>query len=122
MAEQEFNLSDNAIAIFTSRPEVIVRHSISDEELDILCSGSDSARSQVVSVAIGALAGSIPSAVPGFVRLFQGKPQDVVTLTQCAIAVGALVAICVVLYATKGQKTKSRSLLSKIRARGPSTH
>lgn len=121
MSEQQFNISDSNIAIVTGRPDMIVRHSISDEELDILCSASGTPRDQVVSIAAGALVGSGPAALPAMFGLWVGQAQTGAALLQCSVAIGAGVAIAVILYATKGQKSKAKVLLERIRKRVPPT-
>lgn len=119
MADQQFNVTDSQIAIFTSAPPMIVRHNISDEELDVLCEASNSTGSQVITTAIGAAIGAGPTAFPGLWSLFTGGAVPAATVVQALIFVGAGVAIGVAWWTTRGQVSRANGLRKKIRGRNP---
>lgn len=53
----------NAIPIQTGVPKVLIRHSISDEELTMLCEKSKDFSMDVFWVALGVIVGSLPTAI-----------------------------------------------------------
>lgn len=63
----------DAIPIHTSTPSMLVRHSISDEELSMLCEKSKDFVQELFWAALGVVVGSLPSAL---VTLFSLKKVD----------------------------------------------
>lgn len=97
MADEDFKFSDNgAPAIFTSQPEKIQRHNISDEELDMLCESKSDLAMEVMLVAIGAGIGTAATAVSSVIRYFSATEADLsfsdfmnIMIFFCALFVGA---------------------------------
>jgi hypothetical protein len=68
-----FSADDFFPQLATSYPSQIVRHNISDEELDMLCEQRRDHVREYLWVALGAMAGAFPAALGGLVRYFFGE-------------------------------------------------
>lgn len=58
--------------IVTSRPEHILRHDISDEELDLLCESRSDFVLEALLLAVGGFIGTVPTAISVMVIYFMG--------------------------------------------------
>ena len=53
--------STNAVPVVTSRPNHILRHDISDEELEMLCESKSDFATEFIWVGLGGMFGSLPT-------------------------------------------------------------
>ncbi|WP_312145253.1 hypothetical protein [Brevundimonas sp.] len=120
-------MTDNSVAINVvassgydierTGPRKIVRHDISDEELDQLCDGAASTLSTWLGVAAGGFFGSFPNAISAL-SSFSGNTalslSELSSLMICGVAASLWLALGLV----SGSRTsKSRKLRLAIRGR-----
>ncbi|WP_170566290.1 hypothetical protein [Ruegeria atlantica] len=106
--------------IQTSQPEVIQRHDISDEELDMLCQSRSDMALEILLVALGSAVGTLPVAIPTLYSAFAVKGPINLTagsLLQILIFFGSLTCLAAtgVVYARRAKS--SVSLRDSIRRR-----
>lgn len=104
--------------IVTTQPDHILRHSISDEELDMLCETRTHGAFELFLLACGAVIGSAPSAVAGILQYFSGtgelRFQDFVHIL---IFIGGFFFALGMNHVRKGRNLSSLDLRDKIRSR-----
>lgn len=122
MCSQVNILQDGAPPIVTTQPDRILRHSISDEELDMLCESRSDFVQEIALFAAGAVLGTAPSALTSMFMYFKNPSIVVLNLglsdfIQILIFWASLVlAICVgVIFYNKSNR--SASLREQIRNR-----
>lgn len=124
----KINLQQNPqhYTVEVSRPKKIVRHDISDEELDILCRGATGHRLEALWVSLGASISSAPSAVPALVKKWRGvkSGEDIipysipgVDLIHILIFVAGCVTAGYIFLVLGISDTSSEKLRLKIKAR-----
>lgn len=97
MAEIPKHSTTGEYHIATSQPDVILRHDISDEELDMLCQSRSDLAFELILVSAGTALGALPSALPTLYRgvVLGGKfvetGSDLIQLLIfcCSVSVGA---------------------------------
>jgi hypothetical protein len=114
--------TDAAPVIITTQPDHILRHSISDEELDMLCDSRTDMVLELLLISVGAILGTLPAAVHAIISYF-GAAQDApaeLGLTDFIQIIlfcsGVFVAVCIGIIFNKKSK-RSVSLRDQIRNR-----
>ena len=119
---QDFNAfgRDNSLPIHTSLPDKIQRHSISDEELDMLCEGKKDMILEFLWIAIGVFLGSCPSAIAAMIAYADEKNTIKMPIDDLAQLVlfwaGLLLSVALGIVAVK-RNTRAKSLQKQIRER-----
>ena len=114
--------SDGSPPIFTTQPERILRHSISDEELDMLCDSRTDLVLEILLISVGAALGTLPAAIPAMGSYFSATPDSpaVIGLTDfiqiLIFSVGVALTVAVGIIFKKKSK-RSVSLRDQIRSR-----
>lgn len=105
--------------ISTTMPDELLRHDISDEELDVLCDPSRDELWELKWAAFGAFLATVPSAVEGLYRYSSSanKEMSVLTLIQLAITLVALAIWLVLRFVVPQRTAKSIDKRDQIRAR-----
>lgn len=81
MANEGFKVSNaGQPAIFTSLPEKIQRHNISDEELDMLCESRTDFVLEIMLIAAGTAIGTVPSALSSIYYYFSTGKSDKIAM------------------------------------------
>lgn len=105
--------------IVTTQPDQILRHSISDEELDMLCDSRTDMVLELLLISVGAIIGTLPAAVPAMASYFLATPDsspnlDLTDFIQIILfCSGLLVAICIGIIFNK-KSNRSVSLRDQI--------
>lgn len=108
--------------IVTTQPDRILRHNISDEELDMLVTGkSDSAR-EIFLLASGGVLGAVTqglSTILKYYRTKEGEPNNLGTADFISVIVlFSCLVLAVALFAVSNARAKqTKSLVDRIRAR-----
>jgi len=114
-----FKTTDNP-PIYTSKPDKIQRHDISDEELEMLCDNKKDYVTEILLAAAGGTIGSAASAIAALVSYFRENSEgniEVIDLTQIVIFfVGLFVTLFVGVIAFSRYK-RAKSLQQRIRDR-----
>jgi hypothetical protein len=105
--------------IYTTRPDALKRHDISDEELDMLSDDQGRKASDVMIGAIGAAIGSVSGAVSYVNAYFKNiiTQLSVGDFIQTIIFACALACVVVILFITNGAALKRKTLKDEIRNR-----
>ncbi len=107
--------------IVTTQPDRILRHSISDEELDMLCEARSDLVLEILLIAIGAAIGALPQAISAMYRY--AKPAESATALTFVDFVSVLVFwACIAVAVGVGivfyrRTNHAESLRNKIRER-----
>lgn len=108
------------LSIFTTQPARILRHNISDEELDMLCEGRRDFVLEFLWIAIGTFVGSSPTALSALVDYFsetstQQIPLD--ELAQIVLFFVGLVSTITLGIVSFNRGRRAKSLQAQIRDR-----
>lgn len=110
----------NSVPVRTTQPDEILRHSISDEELDRLCEAKSDLVFEMLLIAVGTAIGSLTGAL-GAIAVYLDDPSQLSVsslgeMLLCSMAV----AITLVLVVVNRKRTdRSVSLRENIRSRTP---
>ena len=103
--------------ITRTSPTRIVRHDISDDELDKLCEAQQSDASTWKGVFAGGLVGSLPTAISGSSSYLATSKLTLTELSSLLTAVVSFFLLVTLLILTKGVKKRSNSVRNEIRSR-----
>jgi hypothetical protein len=108
--------------VVTTQPDEILRHSISDEELDMLCDSRSDLVLEILLVAVGAVLGTAAAALPAMLFYFTATPEnpyepELSDFIQILIFWAGLALVLAVKAIYKRRSTKSVSLRDQIRNR-----
>lgn len=103
--------------VLVTRPKGIQRHEIGDEELEMLYQGGESARTAILSLSVGGLIGSLPTAVPGAVDLWLGLPLERSAIVQLIIFISCLVALPLTWFITRKTTSLAQQTYQNIKNR-----
>lgn len=106
--------------ITRTKPAQLLRHDISDEELDMLCEGRKDRVWEGMWAAVGVALGSIPSSVAALGKYQTSSKIGAVELTTLIICCIAIVLAAVLLAVGGFRGRGSGSLKQQIRERTPS--
>lgn len=131
MANNEgFNITgnDNQPPVVTTQPKQILRHSISDEELDMLCETRTDMSFEILLIAIGALLGTLPKALPIMYSYFLPSETEPFSATFSDIiqlilfwAMLAVFGCMLIIFNQKSRSSKSLRDQIKDRTKGEKT-
>ena len=107
------------IKISTTVPDKIVRHNISDEELDVLCDSSRDELWELRWAALGALLSALPAAMEGLYRYVTSPEGQMgpLTLFQVLIAFVSAAVWLVLTFIVPRKAARSSGKRDEIRAR-----
>lgn len=105
--------------ILTTAPEHILRHNISNEELDMLTAARTDMSREIMLVAIGAAIGALPAAATGVSAYISAEIPtlplaELIQLIVCVSGISLFVAMAVV---RKDRVTSAKDLRNQIRER-----
>ena len=101
-----------------TRPDMIVRHEISDEELETLCDSSPSPEQQIFWTALGGLTGALPGAVSAVAAYSVDRSTLTVDLLASLVLAGIALAVTIVgAYLGHKKGSKNKLLRDAIRKR-----
>jgi len=107
----------------TTRPAVLIRHSISDEELEMLKEGNRDGLSEAFWAFVAAALAALPAASDAIYRAYMHVPPEPLTpihLAEVLIVFGcAVLAIAIRIIASRRSK-RVRDLVADIRSRSAS--
>lgn len=109
-----------APAIVTTAPDILLRHNISDEELSLLGGTRSAGLYEGAWACVGIFAGSVLPAGEALQKAYWATPPQplgVLQLLTITLAVGAVVASCLLFYVEKRQGSDATRLESIIRGR-----
>jgi hypothetical protein len=109
-----------SLSLVTTYPERILRHNISDEELDMLCESKKDFILEFLWAAIGALAGAAPGAIVSIHAFATSKEGFILRgedLAQIAIFWSAIAVIAVAGTVSFSRERRAKSLQRQIRER-----
>lgn len=106
-------------AIITTQPAHILRHSISDEELDMLCDSKSDLSLEFLLVGVGGAVGTLPTALATISNHFLDKGSEITTVDFISLTV--FISSCLLagsmFFVHNRKSTKSLTLRDQIRAR-----
>ena len=109
------NASGSVVPVVTSRPNQILRHDISDEELDVLCESRSDFVSEFIWVGIGGMLGSLPATVVsviGYSSLTSALPvSELIQLLIFVLSFGILLVAGVVSFSRAKRSTDLRAAI-----------
>ena len=109
-------------AIATTAPDELLRHNISDEELDMLCESRSDGATEGCWVALGALAASAPAALPAMLNYHTSQsPMGLADFLQIIIFWIALVVLAVLFFLGRSRGKSAKTLKAEIRNRRRTT-
>lgn len=123
--ESKFNISaDDGIhpTIITTQPDHILRHSISDEELDMLCDAKSDMVLEILLIAAGSAVGTLAATGAAIMKYFSASsdvPHNLgpVDFLQIIIFFGSLLVALSVGLIFKKKRGSSSTLRDQIRQR-----
>jgi hypothetical protein len=123
MAEGEqtqFGTESLVPIVYTSQPKFILRHSISDEELEMLCEGRKDFALEILWTGLGILGGSLPAAVATIYRYFNAPAEYIFAIEDflqvILFVIGLSIAVVAAIISFNRNK-RSKSLEQAIRER-----
>jgi len=105
--------------IVTTQPERILRHTISDEELDMLCDSRTDLVLEILLVSVGATLGTVPAALPAMYSYFSAQAPNLTLGDFIQVIIfwaGMVLAVGIGIVYTKKSR-RSVSLRDQIRER-----
>lgn len=121
--ENGINLGANAPPpVVTTQPERILRHSISDEELDMLTEARSDLVLQIFLIAVGASIGALPPAISAMVAYYnnsgaEGASLSFVDFVTIIVFWACIFSACAVGVILKKRTARSKTLREQIRRR-----
>jgi len=120
MAEVPVANGANNYQIQTSQPDIILRHDISDEELDMLCQSRSDMALELLLVSFGSALGTLPVAVPTLFKAFTTGGAVSITagpLLQSLIFIASMTCLTATAIVYARRANSSKSLRDSIRKR-----
>lgn len=121
--------TDSGITIDTTMPDRILRHNISDEELESLCAMSSSHLVEAMWVSLGTFLGFLPTSISAINNAFFvassnatdiANPMSGGDFIQVLFCMASFVLFVSVWLVVRGKKDNTTQLLEVIRQRGDS--
>ncbi|WP_415717130.1 hypothetical protein [Roseibium sp.] len=121
----KFNLNtdpDSLPKIVTTHPEHILRHSISDEELDTLCDTKTDLVLEILLIAIGGVLGTLPTSIVSIIAYFKASEEEphnlaLIDFIQIIIFFSCVVVTFAIALVFRKKRGKSSPLREQIRGR-----
>ncbi|WP_271896298.1 hypothetical protein [Candidatus Phyllobacterium onerii] len=110
----------SAIQVYTGVPKYLIRHSISDEELTMLCEKTKDFVDEIMWAAIGAVVGSAPNVIASWMTVVPGAASE--GRAHNYVFVAALAVAIVTGWIRFNRGRRSTSLEEQIRNRTNEQH
>ena len=108
----------DGFAIATTAPDELLRHNISDEELEMLCESRSDGATEGYWVAMGAMAASAPAAIPAMIHYpASAIPMSLTDLVQIVVFWVAACLLIVLHLIRSGRGNSGSNLRTQIRNR-----
>lgn len=115
--EVSIDTSTSGYSIKRTMPDELIRHDISDEELDMLCDGRKDSAWEAMWVALGLSCGALPGSISAVMFYLDKQEITAVNLVTLLICVAAIVLSLALFLICQGRSGISRSLKARIRGR-----
>ena len=111
----------NAVLVVTSRPNHILRHDISDEELEMLCESKSDFVTEFIWVGLGGMLGSVPTtfvSLMGYSASTTALPAtDLIQILIFFLSLG-IVIVAAVVSINRGRRSKDLRTAIRDRSSG----
>lgn len=111
----------NAVPVVTSRPNHILRHDISDEELEMLCESKSDFVTEFIWVGLGGMLGSLPTtfvSLMGYSASTLALPaSDLIQILIFFLSLG-IVIVAAVVSINRGRRSKDLRTAIRDRSNG----
>lgn len=111
----------NAVPVVTSRPNHILRHDISDEELEMLCESKSDFVTEFIWVGLGGMLGSLPTtfvSLMGYSASTTALPAtDLIQILIFFLSLG-IVIVAAVVAINRGRRSKDLRTAIRDRSSG----
>lgn len=111
----------NAVPVVTSRPNHILRHDISDEELEMLCESKSDFVTEFIWVGLGGMLGSVPTtfvSLMGYSASTTALPAtDLIQILIFFLSLG-IVIVAAVVAINRGRRSKDLRTAIRDRSNG----
>ena len=111
----------NAVPVVTSRPNHILRHDISDEELEMLCESKSDFVTEFIWVGLGGMLGSLPTtfvSLMGYSASTTALPAtDLIQILIFFLSLG-IVIVAAVVAINRGRRSKDLRTAIRDRSNG----